>query len=105
MADEERLEEVQRWTAKRRVALVTERAEGRNRGRRSGAQARAHGVRDRTVARSVSARCGECAARAAQRRGGVAGREKQASAAQDRRLTMGLEAVKVRPWVPGTSEE
>jgi transposase-like protein len=109
MTDEERLEEVQRWTAKRRVALVL----GLLRGETTVAEAaRKHGI---TVAEIEQWRdrflLGAENALRARPKDEEALREEEIKRLQRKvgELTMDLdivkEANKLRPSMPGTSQE
>ena len=109
MADEERLEEVQRWTAKRRVALVLSVLKGET---TVAEAARKHGL---TVAEVEQWRdrflLGAENALRARVKDEEAVREEELKRLQRKvgELTMDLdilrEAMKVRPSLPGTSQE
>lgn len=109
MADEERLEEVQRWTAKRRVALVLSLLRGET---TVAEAARKHGI---TVAEIEQWRerflLGAENALRARPKDEEALREEEIKRLQRKigELTMDLdivkEANKLRPSMPGTSQE
>jgi transposase-like protein len=109
MTDEERLEEVQRWTAKRRVALVL----GLLRGETTVAEAaRKHGItvaeieqwRDRFLLGAENALRARPKDEEALREGEIKRLQRKVG-----ELTMDLdivkEANKLRPSMPGTSQE